>query len=142
MNRRLIALLLVSMLILPGCVDSPELETTENQIDETAAPTCCEEVTSDNFASHVSEWLQSRYQEKLDDWLDDNDEDDMVTLEGDQVMYGDEAIDTYRGRILGLSMDLGTTTVVVELVDLLAAMFGLQKAVEALGNDRAHFVDF
>ena len=44
--------------------------------------------------------------------------DPMVTLQGDQVLYGDEAIDTYRGRMLGLSMDLGTTTVVVELVDL------------------------
>ena len=44
--------------------------------------------------------------------------DPMVTRQGDQVMYGDEAIDSYRGRIFGLSMDLGTTTVVVELVDL------------------------
>ncbi|MCH2595850.1 MAG: ASKHA domain-containing protein [Pirellulales bacterium] len=44
--------------------------------------------------------------------------DPMVTRQGDQVMYGDESIDSYRGKILGLSMDLGTTTVVVELVDL------------------------
>ena len=41
-----------------------------------------------------------------------------VTRAGDQVKYGDTVIDRYRGAIYGLAIDLGTTTVVVELVDL------------------------
>ena len=42
----------------------------------------------------------------------------VVTRAGDQVMYGDTVIDRYRRSICGLAIDLGTTTVVVELVDL------------------------
>ena len=44
--------------------------------------------------------------------------DPMVIRTGDQVRYGGEVIDTYRGAILGVAVDLGTTTVVLELVDL------------------------
>ncbi len=44
--------------------------------------------------------------------------DPLVTRCGETVFYGDEPIDNYRGNILGLSIDLGTTTVVAELVDL------------------------
>ena len=33
MNRRLIALLLVSMLLFPGCLDSSETDTTEQVVD-------------------------------------------------------------------------------------------------------------
>ncbi|MCH2201504.1 MAG: ASKHA domain-containing protein [Fuerstiella sp.] len=44
--------------------------------------------------------------------------DPMVTRSGEVVFYDGEEIDTYRGRILGMSIDLGTTTVVAELVDL------------------------
>ena len=44
--------------------------------------------------------------------------DPLVTRSGDAVCYDGEVVDTYRGRILGMSIDLGTTTVVAELVDL------------------------
>ncbi len=42
----------------------------------------------------------------------------MVTRRGGDVFYGDALVDHYRGRILGLAVDLGTTTVVMDLVDL------------------------
>lgn len=44
--------------------------------------------------------------------------DPPVTRRGDQVYWGNESIDDYRGHLLGLAVDLGTTTVVAELVDL------------------------
>ncbi len=42
----------------------------------------------------------------------------MVTRVGDEVWYGETRVDVYRGAIFGLAVDLGTTTVVLELVDL------------------------
>ena len=42
----------------------------------------------------------------------------LVVRDGDQVYYDGELIDTYRGRLLGIAIDLGTTTVAMELVDL------------------------
>lgn len=42
----------------------------------------------------------------------------IVTRQGDTVCYDGEVIDTYRGHIYGLAIDLGTTTVVMDLVDL------------------------
>ena len=44
--------------------------------------------------------------------------DPMVTREGDNVCYDGEVIDRYHGKTYGLAVDLGTTTVVAELVDL------------------------
>ncbi|MGD9537406.1 MAG: ASKHA domain-containing protein [Alphaproteobacteria bacterium] len=44
--------------------------------------------------------------------------DSTVTRSGDTVLYEGEVIDRYRGALLGLAIDLGTTTVVVDLVDL------------------------
>ena len=44
--------------------------------------------------------------------------DPMVVRQGDEVVYGGQVIDRYRGHLYGLAMDLGTTTVVIELVDL------------------------
>ena len=44
--------------------------------------------------------------------------DPMITRTGDEVWYGDTVVDVYRGAIYGLAVDLGTTTVVPELVDL------------------------
>ena len=41
----------------------------------------------------------------------------MVTRDGDRVLYDGEPVDRYRGHLLGLAIDLGTTTVVLELVD-------------------------
>lgn len=42
----------------------------------------------------------------------------MVRRQGDEVLYGGEVIDHYRGHVYGLAIDLGTTTVAAELVDL------------------------
>ncbi len=44
--------------------------------------------------------------------------DPLVTRRGDEVLYDGEVVDRYRGRILGLAIDLGTTTVVLDFVDL------------------------
>ena len=44
--------------------------------------------------------------------------DPMVTRRDGTVYYGDEAVDSYRGHLYGLAVDLGTTTVVLNLVDL------------------------
>jgi uncharacterized 2Fe-2S/4Fe-4S cluster protein (DUF4445 family) len=44
--------------------------------------------------------------------------DPAVTRRGDDVYWEDEPIDRFRGRLLGIAIDLGTTTVVVDLVDL------------------------
>ncbi len=44
--------------------------------------------------------------------------DPVVTRRGDEVLYDGEAIDRYRGHLYGLAIDLGTTTVVVDLVDI------------------------
>ena len=44
--------------------------------------------------------------------------DPLVTRAGDKVLYDGEVVDHYRGHLYGLAIDLGTTTIVVELVDL------------------------
>ena len=44
--------------------------------------------------------------------------DPLVTRKGDEVLFDGEVIDRYRGHLYGLAIDLGTTTVVVDLVDL------------------------
>lgn len=47
-----------------------------------------------------------------------SDLDPLVQRVGDGVFFDGEQIDSYRGRVLGLALDLGTTTLVLELVDL------------------------
>ena len=44
--------------------------------------------------------------------------DPLVTRRGDEVLYDGEVVDRYRGHMLGLAVDLGTTTVVLDFVDL------------------------
>ena len=44
--------------------------------------------------------------------------DPYVRRDGDEVIIGDQPSDTYRGRILGVAADIGTTTVAMNLVDL------------------------
>ena len=44
--------------------------------------------------------------------------DPIVVRVGDEVHYGASPIDRYRNRMYGLAVDLGTTTIVLELVDL------------------------
>ncbi len=44
--------------------------------------------------------------------------DPVVRRVGNEVWYGDTMVDVYRAAIYGVAVDLGTTTVVLELVDL------------------------
>ena len=44
--------------------------------------------------------------------------DPLTVRSGDGVYFRDDRIDEYRGRILGIAIDVGTTTVVMDLVDL------------------------
>jgi len=44
--------------------------------------------------------------------------DPIVRRQGDRVTYDGEPLDEFRGRMLGLAVDLGTTTVVIDFVDL------------------------
>jgi uncharacterized 2Fe-2S/4Fe-4S cluster protein (DUF4445 family) len=44
--------------------------------------------------------------------------DPFVSRHADQVFYDGKLLDRYRGNLYGVAVDLGTTTVVVELVDL------------------------
>lgn len=44
--------------------------------------------------------------------------DPVVTVDGDTVRYAGTPVDTFRGRALGLAVDIGTTTVAFQLVDL------------------------
>ena len=44
--------------------------------------------------------------------------DPLVTRRGADVLYDGAVVDRYRGRMLGLAVDLGTTTVVMDFVDL------------------------
>ena len=44
--------------------------------------------------------------------------DPVTTRRGDGVYFGDQRIDDYRGQVYGLAADIGTTTVVLNLVDL------------------------
>lgn len=44
--------------------------------------------------------------------------DPSIARRGDGVYFGEERIDSYRGKIYGLAVDVGTTTVVMNLVDL------------------------
>lgn len=46
------------------------------------------------------------------------DVDPVVTRRGDDVLYDGEPIDRYRGGLFGVALDVGTTTIVFELVDL------------------------
>lgn len=44
--------------------------------------------------------------------------DPRVTRSGDDVLIDGERVDGFRGHVLGLAVDVGTTTVVMDLVDL------------------------
>src|SRR5882724_4399551 len=44
--------------------------------------------------------------------------DPLVTHQGESVLYDGEPFDRFRGHVYGLAIDLGTTTIVMELVDL------------------------
>src|SRR5581483_8285589 len=44
--------------------------------------------------------------------------DATVTRRHDRIFYNGEELDRYRGHVYGVAIDLGTTTIVMELVDL------------------------
>jgi uncharacterized 2Fe-2S/4Fe-4S cluster protein (DUF4445 family) len=44
--------------------------------------------------------------------------DAAVVRDGDRVLMDGEIIDRYHGHVLGMAVDLGTTTIVIDLVDL------------------------
>jgi uncharacterized 2Fe-2S/4Fe-4S cluster protein (DUF4445 family) len=44
--------------------------------------------------------------------------DPLIRRSGDDVFCGEERIDSYNGRMIGVAVDLGTTTVVADYVDL------------------------
>jgi uncharacterized 2Fe-2S/4Fe-4S cluster protein (DUF4445 family) len=44
--------------------------------------------------------------------------DPLVTRAGESVLYDGVPVDRYRGHLYGLAIDLGTTTIVLDLVDL------------------------
>lgn len=56
--------------------------------------------------------------------------DPLVTRDGGRVLYDGEPLDEYRGRMLGVAMDLGTTTVVLELVDFETGAVAAQASFE------------
>ena len=55
--------------------------------------------------------LSERDQRKIDP-------NPLVVRQGDSVLYDGEVVDRYRGHLYGIAIDLGTTTVVMDLVDL------------------------
>ena len=69
-----------------------------------------------------------------------------VTRVGDEVRYGDTVLDRYRGAICGLAVDLGTTTVVLELVDLetgaTLGVAGFENPQQFGGSDVMHRISY
>lgn len=70
----------------------------------------------------------------------------MVTLEDDEIYYGDIPIDRFRNKYFGLAVDLGTTTVVLELVDLAtgnsAAVASFENPQRFGGSDIMHRISY
>lgn len=56
--------------------------------------------------------------------------DPAVTVDGGRVLIEGEAVDRFHGHALGLAVDLGTTTVALELVDLLTGEVRAARAFE------------
>lgn len=44
--------------------------------------------------------------------------DPVVTRRGNSILYDGEEVDCFRGHIYGIAIDLGTTTIVMDLIDL------------------------
>ncbi|AWT59731.1 MAG: Na(+)-translocating NADH-quinone reductase subunit F [Candidatus Moanabacter tarae] len=44
--------------------------------------------------------------------------DPVVTRRGNTILYDGEEVDSFRGHIYGIAIDLGTTTIVMDLIDL------------------------
>ena len=59
------------------------------------------------------------------------DVDPAVSVVGDEVFHGSSSLGRFRGALLGLAIDLGTTTIVMELLDLAN---GASLAVSSMEN--------
>jgi uncharacterized 2Fe-2S/4Fe-4S cluster protein (DUF4445 family) len=72
--------------------------------------------------------------------------DPQVARAGDKVLYEGEAIDEYRGHIYGAAIDVGTTTVVIELVDLetglTVCLASLENPQRFGGSDVMHRISY
>jgi uncharacterized 2Fe-2S/4Fe-4S cluster protein (DUF4445 family) len=72
--------------------------------------------------------------------------DPQVTRDGGTVLYDGEAIDEYRGHIYGAAIDVGTTTIVIELVDLETGMTvclaSLENPQRFGGSDVMHRISY
>lgn len=72
--------------------------------------------------------------------------DPQVARAGDKVLYGGEAIDEYRGHIYGAAIDVGTTTIVIELVDLetgvTVCLASLENPQRFGGSDVMHRISY
>jgi len=96
-------------MLFPGCISGDPAPMDPNPLDN-SPPSCCNP-TSENFVTHDSE-DEDAYQDKLEDWLDENDEDDMVTLESNQVHFMYSSVDTDFKQII-LQMDLSEEEVLL-----------------------------
>jgi uncharacterized 2Fe-2S/4Fe-4S cluster protein (DUF4445 family) len=69
-----------------------------------------------------------------------------VERRGNGVWYGNERLDTYRGHMVGLALDVGTTTVVAEFLDLetgvLLASVALENPQRFGGSDVINRIDY
>ncbi len=70
----------------------------------------------------------------------------MVTCRDNVVFYGSDEIDQYRGHLYGLAIDLGTTTVVMDLVNLVTGesvrMSSFENPQRFGGSDVLHRISY
>lgn len=72
--------------------------------------------------------------------------DPLVTRRGATVLYDGDPLDEYRGRLYGIAMDLGTTTIALELVDLesgaTACLTSFENPQRFGGSDVMHRISY
>jgi uncharacterized 2Fe-2S/4Fe-4S cluster protein (DUF4445 family) len=72
--------------------------------------------------------------------------DPIVRRAGDKVLYDGAVIDEFRGHIYGLAVDVGTTTIVIELVDLetgvTVCLASLENPQRFGGSDVMHRISY
>jgi uncharacterized 2Fe-2S/4Fe-4S cluster protein (DUF4445 family) len=72
--------------------------------------------------------------------------DPQVTRAGDKVFYDGVAVDEYRGHIYGAAIDVGTTTIVIEMVDLetgvTVCLASLENPQRFGGSDVMHRISY
>jgi uncharacterized 2Fe-2S/4Fe-4S cluster protein (DUF4445 family) len=72
--------------------------------------------------------------------------DPMVVRRGNEVFYGNEPVDRYRGHIYGIALDIGTTTIVAELIDLetgdTAGVLAFENPQRFGGSDVMHRISY